>query len=62
MTAQYLILAIILAVTLNHRNRAVRVSGTPIAASGLSMMVAAPAPADLDGTFAPLPATTSARP
>ena len=52
MIAQYLLLAIILAVTLNHRNRTVRAIGTLIAALGLTMMVVSIVLADFDGTFA----------
>lgn len=57
MIAQYLVLAIILAVTLNHRDRAVRAIGTLIAALGLTMMVASIVLADFDGTFAAVPRT-----
>ena len=57
--AQYLILAIILAFTLNHRNRLVRASGTLIAAISLSFMVASIVLADFDGTFAAIPVTAS---
>lgn len=59
MIAQYLVLAIILAVTLNHRKRAVRAIGTLIAALGLTMMVASIVLADFDGTFAAVPMTAS---
>ena len=59
MIAQYLVLAIILPVTLNHRNRAVRAIGTLIAALALSMMVASTVLADFDGTFAAIPVTAS---
>ncbi len=59
MIAQYLVLAIILAVTLNHRNRAVRAIGTLIAALSLTMMVASIVLADFDGTFAAIPMTAS---
>ncbi len=59
MIAQYLVLAIILAVTLNHRNRAVRAIGTLIAVLGLTMMVASIVLTDFDGTFAAVPMTAS---
>jgi cytochrome b561 len=56
MTAQYLVLAIVLAVTLNHRNRFVRAAGTLLAAIGLSFIVLSVYLADTDGTFAAAPA------
>ncbi len=59
MIAQYLVLAIVLAVTLNHRNRVVRATGTLIAAISLSFMVASIVLADFDGTFAAIPVTAS---
>jgi cytochrome b561 len=55
-TAQYLGLAIILAITLNHANRFVRAGGTLLAAIGLSFIVLSIYLADTDGTFAALPA------
>jgi hypothetical protein len=56
MTAQYLVLAIKLAVTLNHANRFVRAAGTALAAISLAFIVLSIALADIDGTFAVLPA------
>ena len=55
MTAQYLILAVALAFTLNHANPFVRAGGTLLAAMGLSFIVLSIVLADLDGTFAALP-------
>ena len=55
MTAQYLVLAIVLAVTLNHRNRFVRAVGTLLVAIGLAFIVLSIYLADTDGTFAALP-------
>jgi len=55
MTAQYLILAVALAFTLNHANPFVRAGGTLLAAVGLSFIVLSIVLADLDGTFAALP-------
>jgi len=55
-TAQYLILAVVLAFTLNHANRFVRAAGTLLAAIGLAFIVLSIVLADLDGTFAALPA------
>jgi len=54
-TAQYLILAVILAFTLNHANRFVRAAGTLLAGIGLAFIVLSIVLADLDGTFAALP-------
>ncbi len=56
MTAQYLGLAIILAITLNHANRFVRAGGTLLVAIGLAFIVLSIYLADTDGTFAALPA------
>ncbi len=56
MTAQYLVLAVALAFTLNHANRLVRAGGTLLAAIGLAFIVLSIILADLDGTFAALPA------
>ncbi len=56
MTAQYLILAVVLAFTLNHANPFVRAGGTLLAAVGLAFIVLSIVLADLDGTFAALPA------
>jgi len=56
MTAQYLILAVVLAFTLNHTNPFVRAGGTLLAAVGLAFIVLSIVLADLDGTFAALPA------
>jgi len=55
-TAQYLILAVVLAFTLNHVNRFVRTAGTLLAAVGLAFIVLSIILADLDGTFAAMPA------
>jgi hypothetical protein len=57
MAIGYLVLAIVLAVTLNARSRWLRVAGTLIAALGLFMMVFSIILADLDGTFAAVPPT-----
>ncbi|MBC7800049.1 MAG: cytochrome b/b6 domain-containing protein [Gemmatimonadaceae bacterium] len=56
LTAQYIILAVLLAFTLNHANRFVRAGGTLLAAVGLAFIVLSIVLADLDGTFAGLPA------
>ena len=55
----YLMLALVLAFTLNARARWLRVVGTLIAALGLFMMVYSIILADLDGTFAAIPAEAS---
>jgi membrane protease YdiL (CAAX protease family) len=55
-TAQYLCLAVILALTLNHANRYVRACGTLIVAIALAFIVLSIYLADTDGTFAALPA------
>jgi len=55
-TAQYLILAVVIAFTLNHANPFVRAGGTLLAAVGLAFIVLSIILADLDGTFAALPA------
>ena len=52
MTAQYLILAVVLAFTLNHANPFVRAGGTLLAAVGLAFIVLSIVLADLDGNFA----------
>jgi cytochrome b561 len=57
MAIGYLVLAIILAITLNARGSWLRVAGTIIAALGLVMMVLSIILADLDGTFAAVPAS-----
>jgi cytochrome b561 len=57
MAIGYLVLAIVLAITLNARARWLRVTGTLIAALGLIMMVLSIVLADLDGTFAAIPAS-----
>jgi len=54
MTLGYLLLAITLAVSLNHRNRFVRASGTLLAAGCLLMIVLSIALAHVDGSFAAL--------
>jgi cytochrome b561 len=53
----YLVLALVLAATLNARAGWVRLAGTLLAALGLFMMVYSIILADLDGTFAAVPAT-----
>jgi cytochrome b561 len=53
----YLVLALVLAATLNTRPASLRVAGTLIAALGLFMMVYSIILADLDGTFAAVPST-----
>ncbi|MGY6550354.1 MAG: cytochrome b [Erythrobacter sp.] len=55
MAIGYLVLALVLAATLNARARWLRVAGTLIAALGLFMMVFSIILADLDGTFAAVP-------
>ncbi len=52
MTTDYLILALLLAVTLNAANRFIRALGTLIAAISLTSMVSSIMLADFDGTFA----------
>lgn len=52
MTAVYLLLAAVLAVTINHPHRVVRVVGTSLAALSLLMIVGSIVIADFDGTFA----------
>jgi len=54
MTLGYLMLAIAMAFSLNHRNRFVRASGTLLAAACLLMIVLSIALAHLDGSFAAL--------
>ena len=61
MVVQYLVLAIVLAATLNHGNRFVRASGTLLVAIGLAFIVLSIYLADTDGTFAAL-ASNSFRP
>lgn len=51
----YLVLAVVLAATLNARARWLRALGSAIAALGLMMMVLSIVLADLDGTFAAVP-------
>lgn len=55
MAGFYLVLALVLAATLNARSRWLRLGGTLLAAAGLFMMVYSIILADLDGTFARLP-------
>jgi cytochrome b561 len=55
-TAQYLGLAFLVAITLNHANRFVRAAGTLLVAIGLAFIVLSIYLADTDGTFAALPA------
>lgn len=57
MAIGYLVLAIVLAITLNAQARWLRVAGTLIAALGLVMMVLSIVLANLDGTFAAVPAS-----
>ena len=57
MATVYLALALVLAVTLNAQARWLRVAGTLVAAAGLFMMVYSIILADLDGTFAAIPAS-----
>ena len=54
MTLGYLMLAVTLAVSLNHRNRYVRASGTLLAAGCLLMIVLSIVLAHFDGSFAAL--------
>lgn len=56
MAIGYLVLALVLAATLNARGRWLRLGGTLLAAMGLFMMVYSIILADLDGTFARIPA------
>lgn len=56
MAIGYLALAIVLAVALNARARWLRVAGTVMTALGLSMMILSIFLADVDGTFAAVPA------
>jgi cytochrome b561 len=56
MIAQYLVIAIVLAVTLNHTNRFVRAAGTLLVTTGLAFIVLSIYLADTDGTFAAVPA------
>ncbi len=53
----YLVLAIVLAVTLNAQNRWLRAAGTALAALSLIMIVISILLADFDGTFAAIPQT-----
>jgi cytochrome b561 len=55
----YLVLAIVLAVTLNAQNRWLRAVGTALVAIGLAMIVLSIILADLDGTFTAIPASAS---
>lgn len=59
MIAQYLALAVILAVPLNHRDRWIRTSGTLLAAIALAMMLVSIVLADFDATVAAVPMTAS---
>jgi cytochrome b561 len=59
MAASYLILAIVLAFTLNHRFGLVRAAGTLLAAIGLSMIVISIVVADFDGSFVAAPTDRS---
>ncbi|WP_375453935.1 cytochrome b [uncultured Methylobacterium sp.] len=55
MAEGYLVLALVLAVTLNHANRWLRAIGTLVVALGLTMIVLSIVLADFDGTFAAIP-------
>lgn len=55
MIAQYLFLAVTLAITLNHANRFVRAFGTLLSAIALAFIIISIVLADTDGTFAALP-------
>ncbi len=55
MATSYLVLAIILAFTLNNANRWVRAGGTFLAALGLTMIAFSIYLANVDGTFAAVP-------
>jgi len=57
MAFNYLLTAIILAVTLNSANRWLRAGGTLLAASGLAMIALSIGLANTDGTFARMPAS-----
>jgi cytochrome b561 len=57
MAVGYLMLAILLAITLNAQNRWFRVAGTSLIALSLVMIVLSIVLADFDGTFAAIPAT-----
>lgn len=59
MTEFYLILAVFLAFALNHYSRVLRVLGTLTAALGLIMIAWSIILANLDGTFAAIPADSS---
>lgn len=59
MAIGYLILALVLAVTLNSANRWVRMAGTVLVALGLVMMILSIGLADFDGTFANVPASAT---
>lgn len=56
MAVFYLVLAILLALTLNAQNRWLRVAGTALVALSLAMIVLSILLADFDGTFAAIPA------
>jgi cytochrome b561 len=56
MAVGYLMLAILLAVTLNACSRWIRVAGTSLVALGLVMIVVSTVLAQFDGTFAAIPA------
>lgn len=56
MTTGYLVLAAALAVLLNEANRWMRLAGTLLAALALAMIVTSIVLANLDGTFAAIPA------
>ncbi|MBC8048880.1 MAG: cytochrome b [Chitinophagales bacterium] len=60
MTESYLVLALILAFTLNSSNRWVRAGGTLLAALGLSMIAFSIVLADFDGTFSAMPPSLDA--
>lgn len=60
MALNYLLTALILAVTLNSANRWLRAGGTLLAASGLAMIALSIGLANTDGTFARMPASDAA--
>jgi cytochrome b561 len=55
----YLVLAIVLAVSMNAQSRWMRAAGTLLIALGLAMIVVSIILADLDGTFTAIPASAS---
>ncbi len=55
MASFYLLLALVLAISINHRRAGVRAAGSAIAALGLVMIASSIVLANLDGTFAKVP-------